>query len=498
MRSTINQSNCQQTETVTERLIRLGSVGNTYFHDKGEPYVCFDSKNSSKATKVRSKAFTMMLQKRYFVETGQIPQPDQLNQAKIHFEGFATLSDKQHSVETRIGEHKGNFYYDLNISGGKSIVEISKAGWRLIQVSPVYFRTSQNMLPQVVPSAKGNVKLLLKHVRFKSKADKLLYLVYVISCFVYGIPHPILILSGEKGAAKSTSTRMTRSIVDPASNDILFMQTAVRELAITLQNNYMPAFDNLTSISEKISDLLCVAATGGGYSTRKMYSDDEETILSFKRCIILNGINVVASKADLLDRCILLELARIDESERKAEQEVWQEFNDDKPAILSGIFTVLSKALQIRPTVKLAGLQRMGDFSIWGYAIAEAIKPGLGDSFLKAYSLNIKRASEEATSAHPVASAIIAMMRKTDYWQGSVTELLGHLEDVASRERIDIRNKVWPKGPHVLSRRINEILSNLKQCGISVEIRHGGDFKVATVEKIGIKQSNAKPQPAKK
>lgn len=249
----------------------------------------------------------------------------------------------------------------------------------------------------------------------------------------------------------------------------------------------MPAYDNLTSISQKISDLLCTAATGGGYSTRKFYTEDEETILSFLRCIILNGINVVATKADLLDRSIILELDRIDESERKALSRVKSEFEQDKPSILGGLFNVLSRAIQIYPDVQLNSLPRMADFAQWAYAIAEAIQEGYGEKFLRAYKMNTNKASEEAVSAHPVASAFIALMKRTPFWEGPVSDLLDKLENIAAREKIDTRTKEWPKAPHALSRRIREIKSNLKACGIEVEIRHKGDYKGATVQKLDAK-----------
>jgi hypothetical protein len=467
-----------------QTLLRLGKEGNKFFSNpNGEPYVCLNFEQSSKAMKIKHKNFKGLLTKLFFEETDEAPTSDALNQALNQFDAIATYTGGVHPVELRVGEHNGNFYYDLSRSGKNSVVEISKNGWKLTSSSPVYFLATPNMKLQVIPSeTEGKLERLLKHIRFKSKTDKLLYLVYIVSCFVFDIPHPILILWGEKGAAKSTSSRITRAIVDPAQRDMTSLPTGLHDLGLSLQNNYMPVYDNLSSITPKISDLLCTAATGGGFSTRKFFTDDEETILSFKRCVVLNGINVVASKADLLDRCIMLELDRIDEEERKEERVIVQEFQRDMPTILCGIFDVLSKAMAIYPNVQLRSLPRMADFAKWGYAIAEAIKEGYGEAFLKAYKRNRNRASEEAVSAHPVASAIIALMKTTTLWEGPVAELLNVLENIAIRERIDTRTKEWPRAPHALSRRINEVMSNLKSCGIDVVIRHGGTHKIATIQ----------------
>jgi hypothetical protein len=46
-------------------------------------------------------------------------------------------------------------------------------------------------------------------------------------------------------------------------------------------------------------------STGGGFSTRTLYKNDEETIFSAKRPIIITGIGDVATRGDLLDRALL-------------------------------------------------------------------------------------------------------------------------------------------------------------------------------------------------
>ena len=238
----------------------------------------------------------------------------------------------------------------------------------------------------------------------------------------------------------------------------------------------------LASPDSDKSDLLCTASTGGGFSKRMLFTDDDETILSFLRCLGMNGINIAVTKPDLLDRSIIFELERIAEEERKEEKRVWDDFDGDRPAIIGGALTVLSKAMAIYPTVELERLGRMADFTRWGYAIAEAMGYG-GDAFLEAYWNNQNRANDEVITSHPVASAIVALMKSTDSWKGSADELLGVLESVAEQERIDTHVSVWPKAAHSLSRRLNEIKSNLKQTGIVFDKRSRGDAKIITIKK---------------
>ena len=64
-------------------------------------------------------------------------------------------------------------------------------------------------------------------------------------------------------------------------------------------HNYICYFDNVSEIKEWISDQLCRAVTGSGFSKRELYSDDDDIIYNFRRCIGFNGINLGATKADL-------------------------------------------------------------------------------------------------------------------------------------------------------------------------------------------------------
>ena len=87
------------------------------------------------------------------------------------------------------------------------------------------------------------------------------------------------------------------------------------------RNAWVLAFDNLSGIRDQLYDALCRLATGGGFATRQLYTDDEEIIFSAKRPIILNGIDDIATRGDLQERSLLIFLPSIPE-ERRVEESV--------------------------------------------------------------------------------------------------------------------------------------------------------------------------------
>lgn len=477
-------------ETQAEALIRLGSASK-FLHDSlDQAYALVSIDNHKEITKIKSRKFKLWLQKLYYDETKKAPAAEYMNQALGVLEARAIFEGEECILHKRVAEQNGIYYYDLSDKACR-VVQITAEGCVILKEPPNLFQKTKNLSPQVEPCFTGDLELIKKHFRFKNNNDTILFMVYLVSCLVPGIPHPVLVLAGEKGSAKSTSMRMIRAIIDPAVQGLMSLPNNRGDFVLSLSNNYMPAFDNIDGISAEKSDLLCMACTGATFSKRTLYTDEEETLLSLKRCVTLNGINIVVTRPDLLDRSIILELERINSSERKEESVIWQRFNHDMPEIIGAVLTALSKAMAIYPTVKLDDFPRMADFTRWGYAIAEALGLG-GDTFLEALMYNLSKANDEAVAAHPVAAAVVAFMRDSSSWTGSVSGLLSELEQIAEAEKILTNHKFWPGAASILSRRLLEVKSNLEELGISYSIRLGNVSKIVTLKNENIQEVQTK------
>ena len=90
-----------------------------------------------------------------------------------------------------------------------------------------------------------------------------------------------------------------------------------RDLAIAATNGAVISLDNLSTVPDWLSDTLCRVSTGLGFSTRTLYENDEETLYDACRPIVINGIGVLGTRSDLLDRTIELELPRIPDDRRQ-------------------------------------------------------------------------------------------------------------------------------------------------------------------------------------
>ena len=88
-----------------------------------------------------------------------------------------------------------------------------------------------------------------------------------------------------------------------------------------------------------MSDTLCRACTGAGFSKRELYTDDDDVIYNFRRCPGLNGINIVAHKPDLLDRSLLFRLEHIPKKDRRDEETLWRDFERERYSSLTSVIT---------------------------------------------------------------------------------------------------------------------------------------------------------------
>jgi hypothetical protein len=235
---------------------------------------------------------------------------------------------------------------------------------------------------------------------------------------------------------------------------------------LAANNSACLAFDNVSYLPPWLSDAFCRTATGGGFSTRRLYTDDEEVLFNVQKPIMLNGIDDIANRGDLLDRAIVVHLPAIAEENRRPESEFWEEFERLRPQILGALFDIVSSAINNLDTVKMDGVPRMADFAKWVSAAESALGWPTG-RFLEVYTRNRRTSNELPLDASLVAQAIMNAKGNFTNWSGTATEALAALDDMVDEGTR--RKKAWPKSAASLSNHFRRILPNLRAVGIDVQ-----------------------------
>jgi hypothetical protein len=256
------------------------------------------------------------------------------------------------------------------------------------------------------------------------EADRPLVLGWILSTFTPDGSKPILTFSGEKGSGKSSAATLLKRLTDPTKVSKASGVGDARTVASAAVGRWVLCFDNLTHLSPEQQDLLCCVSTGAGYSHRTLYSDLDETFLEFRRPQILTGVDLIPTRSDLLDRCLIVRLERIPEDERLTEEELETLTLSLLPGIYGALLDLLVTALRNLPTTKPARLPRMADFARLGLA---AKIP----NFMETYATNIEVGSQAAVEASPLAAGILALLDTCNgYWHGTTTELIRKLQEL--------------------------------------------------------------------
>lgn len=435
------------------------------FHTRdGDTYATFQVDGHKETWPLRSKGFKRWLLRRFYQQEGK-PGGQAIEDALQTLESKAHFDSPEFPVYSRVAEKGGNIYLDLTDENWQA-VEITPTGWRVVADPPVKFRRARGMAPLPTPVKGGSVDELRAFVNVPDEDSWRLLVAWLVMAFRPTGPYPILILQGEQGSAKSTTARVLRALVDPSTAPLRTTPREERDLMIAANNAWVLAFDNLSGISPWLSDALCRLATGGGFATRELYTNDEEVIFDAMRPVVINGIDELTSRQDLLDRAIILNLPAIPEEKREDEASFWRVFEVARPRILGALLDAVAAGLKNFDAVKLDRLPRMADFAKWATACEEAL-PWEAGGFMAAYAGNREDAIELALEADVVAVAVKALLEKEGTWEGTASELLPALGRYTLEQTQ--KTKAWPKSARALANRLRRAATFLRQTGVEVE-----------------------------
>jgi hypothetical protein len=246
--------------------------------------------------------------------------------------------------------------------------------------------------------------------------------------------------------------------------------------------NHQASFENMSNLSGKMQDALCTLSTGGGFSARKLYSDSDESVIEAKRPVIINGISPVATRPDLIDRVIHIDLPKI--KTRKTEESLEQEFDNDLPFILGGLLDILSKSLALLPNITIKKLPRMADFALLGEAVHQAL--GINQSFNEVFLENRTESLRRSLESSPVAMAVQELVNTRDKFNGTIKQLKAALDEDFRQQ-----GEGWPRSPKGLSEALRRTAPALREIGIVIEfLGHQRDGTHISIRRIVLSENN--------
>ncbi|QIZ07630.1 hypothetical protein HFZ78_13535 [Priestia megaterium] len=450
-------------ETQSQILIKLASDMELFHTEVLEPFATLKVNSHYETWSLNGGFFKLWLTKTFYDKYGKVAGNQTVVEAINILKAKALFEGEKKTVFTRIAEKDNTIYIDL-CNESWEVVKVTSEGWEIVSNPPVKFKRSKIAGEIPEPIRGGSIEELKKYINYKNETDWVLIVAWLLSTLRPNSPYPILTIQGEQGSAKSTTTRVLRTIVDPSTMPLRSLPKEERDLSIAANNSWILAFDNLSGLSNMISDALCKLSTGGGLATRMLFTDDEEAVFNIMRPAILNGIDDIAKRQDLLDRSLVLFLPSIPEEHRTDEKNFWELFKEAHPRILGGLLDVLCGAIKELPNTNLTAKPRMADFAQWATAAEKCLGWETG-RFINVYNNNRNEAIDQGLESDPVAVAVQAFMKERTSWEGTVGETLDELSK-HTEEAITKYSKAWPTS-RKLKERFRRIAPALRAKGIN-------------------------------
>lgn len=474
-------------------LVRLvHETGVELFHSpSGDPYMSAAVEGHREVLSLRSGRAGQLLRLIFYRNTDRKAAGSQVVTDALNvLRSQAVFDGPQCEVCVRVARHDEDIYLDMGDENW-SAVRINANGWEVVTEPPVRFRRAKGMLGLAMPRRGGRIADLRRFLNVTNDDDFRLMVTVLICSFFPAGPYPVVLLQGEQGSAKSTTARVLAELLDPAVPALRAQPREGRDLMIAANNRWLLSFDNMSELPAWLSDALCRLATGGGFSTRELYTDDDEALFDAQRPVILTGIEDLVARSDLLDRTILFILPHITEESRETEASLWSAFEEARPFLLGAVLDCLVQTLRVLPELTFARLPRLADFAVRGAALA----PSLGwtaTEFFSVYEDNRHSGHVTAIEASSVAQAVVLLMDQVATWNGTATELLESLNQLVTDDKKKARN--WPKNARGMSGALKRIAPNLRELDITVEfLRSSGRDRTRQIE---IRKASASSEPS--
>lgn len=458
-------------ESVATRLVRLTDDYPLFVSDDITPDAFADVTEDGvrRTLRVQGDGFRRWLSNRYFEAAGGVANEASLRDAARVIAARAQQTGVRLPVSTRVGHLNGGVYIDLGDETGRAIA-ITANGWALNAKPPVRFLRPAGARALPVPESGGDLQELRRHIRFEDDAAFAVVCAWLIYALAGQHAFPLALITGDHGAAKTTTARMLKRLIDPHHAEDGSAPRREDDVWTRARGHRALVYDNVSSLTAEQSDLLCKIATGFTVEKRRLYTDAEVVGAVICRPQIANGIVDFANRPDLLDRAIMIRLSRIPDEERQPENAIWVAFDAARPRLLGALCDAIALAMLRKDEVKQNATARLADFHRFSLAAEPAFgAPGAFEDGLRRAELE---AAEIAIAASLVGEAVVSFMANRRAWSSAPTDLLEALRREASLETTSARG--FPKTAAHLSADLKRIAHALRRVGVHVVFSRSG------------------------
>jgi hypothetical protein len=452
-----------KTEDDTDLLLNLTREAELFRSEWGEPYADFEAGGVRHTAPLCSAEFEDWLTVKFLRASGRAIRRAPMDTVLATLRANGSLSNTVCPIFLRFGSVGNKRYLDLANSRGE-VVEITATGWRLVTDCPLRFRRPKWMGALPTPIAGAQIDLLRYFLGNITDDGFVLVVGWLLSLFHAGI-RPMLVFTGPHGSAKSGAARFTRAIVDPRFDPLSSLPETRAEFSRAINNGWIQAWDNISDIKPRVSDLLCQISTGG-FDHRS--PPGARLCDEGMRPMILNGIVTFVQRPDLADRALFVPLEPAKAGRLIGTEKLNSRFAQCWPKILGALLdaTVCGLAAGTRSTSTVG---RFVDMEQWVARCEPALC--LPVKFQAAYAESRIQSNHSLADADPLCALLADYLAERSEFLGTPTELWKALERHNQSCKLLSR---FPGSAAALTARLKRLEPLLNDQGIRLTPDRGG------------------------
>ena len=437
------------------------------------------------------------------------PDKPDLDAAIYQLNLHAIYEGKEYRPRVRLNYIDDALWLDLGRPDWKC-VRITSQGWQIRDRCEAKIIRGSGAKALPIPVEGGDIRDLRRFLNVRDDAEFVLFLGQIVGLYnVFG-NYTTTIVNGPAGSAKTTAMRVMRKLIDP--HEVMERPfVSSRDLMHSLADHHVQLFENISKITQEMSDAFCRLNTGTGYAERKLFNQGIQFQVRGHCPVMLNGIpSNMAEADDLLQRSVTFNLELITDAKRMSEDGFNRAFERAWPKLLGCVLDGVVGALRSRHSFDddsdAARTKLLGDYNprfvdhvVWAEAACQSwgFPPG---ALRDAYRNNQGDADRYFAEHDPLCIGIKAFMAEKESWRGAPEKLYRLIQPIAMRYESQF-GRPFPVRSAEMGKQLPRSIGALwKVYGIAVKRfrlpnRNANGIEiVGNVGSVGISQPGTGPQ----
>lgn len=278
------------------------------------------AKLTSRAYEIGSTELRHWMTRTYYERTKKVVPSKDVRDVVETLAGLASASPHILTISNRTFQDlNGKIWIDLGTENG-NVAVIEDGSWTIESSLPyssghAFLRNEATLPinnPQEVKLKDARATLethLLPYINAQNE-DWPLVVAWMINHLIPNHYSPILMLLATQGSGKSTATKAVKFAVEGGLElgEVGGFKDNEDDVMVAMSKARVTMYDNVSKISEDLSDTLCKVVYGTTHEKRKLRTDSDVVTLKVNSSLILNGIETGQLRGDLKSRMVTVNL----------------------------------------------------------------------------------------------------------------------------------------------------------------------------------------------